>query len=346
MTVNVTIGYRPIMSRREILDFRAGNPWSPRARGTLAQAQDAAWGDPSHPGSEGRRAATWIEAARASVAELTGYRHVAFHPNRTSALEALLAAGHPIAAAPATARRSLLQHAELVLPVDPDGQLVQAPPSPARGFIVRQLGNEETGVRDRLLPALDTLLDATSALGRVPLPRDADVVIADARAWGSPVDLALVLSHRRGPSDAPVQVPEVVVAVDALTAAMGSLATRSASEAAAMDRLETRLQRDLPDVQFHGADRVPHIRSFSVLHLDAETLMRALDAAGYVVGSGSACVQDGTPSHVLAAMGRITHGNVRLALPVDADLASLDAFATTLIDIVARLRREAGVEDL
>lgn len=113
-----------------------------------------------------------------------------------------------------------------------------------------------------------------------------------------------------------------------------------------MEAFEGRLAQRLADVQFHGRGRVPHIRSLSILHLDAETMMRALDGRGYVVGSGSACVLDGRPSHVLAAMGRVTHGNLRLALPWDLDLAVLDRFADVVADTANALRIEAGVADL
>ena len=44
--------------------------------------------------------------------------------------------------------------------------------------------------------------------------------------------------------------------------------------------------------------------------------MTELDRRGFGIASGSACTASTlTPSHVLAAMGVLTHGNVRLALP-------------------------------
>ena len=192
----------------------------------------------------------------------------------------------------------------------------------------------------------NTVLDASAAFGRAPLPPEVDVVCTDLRAAGSPVDVGLILSRRPLDIEDDVQVPAAVVAVDALTTAWASMRPDADATAAAMDDFERTLQRRLPDVQFHGTDRAPHLRSLSVLHLDAETLMRALDARGWVTGSGSACVRDGEPSHVLAAMGRITHGNLRLALPYGLNPAVLGEFADDLIDAVTRLRIEAGVHDL
>ena len=46
------------------------------------------------------------------------------------------------------------------------------------------------------------------------------------------------------------------------------------------------------------------------------------------------------PSHVLEAMGVLTHGNVRLSLQRDATRAQVDAFCDALPDVVRELRRE------
>lgn len=338
------IGYRPIMSERHVLDFQAGNPWSARASDVFSRACTAAWADAAHPASEGRRSAVWRDATRATVAALTGFAHVRFVPDRRAAYEALALAGIRPSAAPATHRRHLLRRGPTPLPVDEHGS--SAVPSEHVGWLALQAANDETGVIDAIVNPERVVLDADMTLGRSPVPTDVPVVVADARCWGSPIDLAMVLSHEPIPIFEAVQVPAMAVAVDALTLAFEAMPERALAESVAMQALESRLVRNLPDVQFHGRDRVGHVRSFSVLHLDAETLMRALDAAGYVVGSGSACARDGSPSDVLAAMGRVTHGNVRLALPVGFDLDVLETFAQDLIAIVQRLRREAGVEDL
>ena len=66
-------------------------------------------------------------------------------------------------------------------------------------------------------------------------------------------------------------------------------------------------------------DRLPHVVTFSALYVDGESLVDALDRRGIVVASGSACTSSRLePSHVLAAMGALTHGNVRVTLPLEA----------------------------
>jgi cysteine desulfurase len=79
--------------------------------------------------------------------------------------------------------------------------------------------------------------------------------------------------------------------------------------------------------------------TFSCLYVDGEALVTELDRAGFSVSSGSACVADTRqPSHVLAAMGVLTHGNVRVSLPRDTPADSVTEFLDVLPAIVARVR--------
>jgi cysteine desulfurase len=75
------------------------------------------------------------------------------------------------------------------------------------------------------------------------------------------------------------------------------------------------------------------------MYVDGETLVRELDRVGFSVASGSACVADDLlPSHVLAAMGALTHGNLRIGLPWDVTLADVERFMLELPRIVAEAR--------
>ena len=331
------------MQSRQHYDFRLWSPWAPPALETLQRAAGAAWANPLHRASEGRRAAVWLEAMEATVAGFFGGGHVRFFADRDAAVAHVLSAfrGRRIATA-ATNRRSALPLADVHCGVDELGNAHWTDAD----VVLLQYGNEETGVIDHYAGGAIRVLDATNALGRVPIGAAWDYLIGSARAWGAPVDVAFVVSIRTlEPSPVP-SLPLVAVAVNALEQHWGACETRAQQTEAAMRAFEELVVQRIPDVQMHGDHRVPHMRSFSVLHLDAETLTRELDSAGYVVGSGSACTNDGTPSHVLAAMGVVTHGNLRMALPIDVDLDSLPGFVDVLQETVARLRREAGVDGL
>ena len=76
-------------------------------------------------------------------------------------------------------------------------------------------------------------------------------------------------------------------------------------------------------------DRLPHLVTCSFLYVDGEALVDALNRRGFEVVSGSACTASTLePSHVLAAMGALTHGNVRVSLTRDATEPDVEVFWT------------------
>ena len=105
------------------------------------------------------------------------------------------------------------------------------------------------------------------------------------------------------------------------------------------------------DVAGDGTQRLPHIVAFSALFADGETLVHELDRLGLAVASGSACTSSTLrPSHVLAAMGVLTHGNVRVTLPIAAVApsrgADVDRLVAELPGLLARVRRQLGTDAL
>ncbi|NUS49607.1 MAG: aminotransferase class V-fold PLP-dependent enzyme, partial [Nocardioidaceae bacterium] len=85
--------------------------------------------------------------------------------------------------------------------------------------------------------------------------------------------------------------------------------------------------------------RLPHVVTFSCLYVDGETLVTGLDRHGFAVASGSACTASALePSHVLAAMGALTHGNVRVSLTRDTTDDEVDRFLALLPRVVAEVR--------
>jgi len=133
----------------------------------------------------------------------------------------------------------------------------------------------------------------------------------------------------------------VLAAAASLTAISRERPGADTALRALVSQIRAEVPRTVPDSVVHGDPdaRLPHIVTFSCLYVDGEALVTELDRAGFSVSSGSACVADTRqPSHVLAAMGALTHGNVRVSLPRDVSAASVDEFLQALPPIVAKVR--------
>jgi cysteine desulfurase len=141
--------------------------------------------------------------------------------------------------------------------------------------------------------------------------------------------------------------------VVAAAAALRAAADEAGAEAERLFGLVERIRRvvadTVPDVEIVGdpVHRLPHLVTFSCLYVDGEALLHALDRRGFAVSSGSSCTSSTLrPSHVLEAMGVLSHGNVRVSLHRETTPDQVERFLAELPDVVATLRAESGVADL
>ena len=206
------------------------------------------------------------------------------------------------------------------------------------------------------------LVDASQSVGRVPVPAGWSALVASAHKWGGPTGVG-VLAVRTGtrwhaplPDDdrdgrVPGQpaLPLVLAAAVGLQAAVAEQGAEDRRLRALVDTIRSRVAASVPDVEVVGDpdDRLPHLVTFSCLYVDGEALLTALDREGFAVSSGSSCTASTLePSHVLAAMGVLTHGNVRVSLHRDTTEDDVERFLAVLPGVVERLRRDSGVEGL
>ena len=112
--------------------------------------------------------------------------------------------------------------------------------------------------------------------------------------------------HERNRRAGTENVPAIVGMGVAARLAAAKMAAESARVAALRDRLEDGILRGVPGTAVNGdpRSRVPNTTNISFDHVEAESLLIALDLDGVAVSTGSAC-SSGTlePSHVLRAMG-------------------------------------------
>ncbi len=199
------------------------------------------------------------------------------------------------------------------------------------------------------------LVDAGASAGRLPTPAGWSLLTASARKWGGPAGVGVLAVRKstrwREPLPADDRenrrvpgfpnVPAILAAAASLTAMGRERGATDAALRALVARIRAVVPQTVPDSVVYGDPdgRLPHIVTFSCLYVDGEALVTELDRAGFSVSSGSACVADTRqPSHVLAAMGALTHGNVRVSLPREASSQAVEEFLDVLPRIVAAVR--------
>ena len=248
--------------------------------------------------------------------------------------------------------------------VDRDG-LVEDARSPGVGVVALQTANHEVGTLQPVggldLPDdVPLFTDACASMGRLPLPGGWAAAAGSAHKWGGPAGVGVLLVRKRArwrnpfPGDDRVDerstgfenVPAVLAAAAALQAVVAERDEVNARQHELVDVVRRRVAAEVPDVEVVGDPdhRLPHLVTFSCLYVDGEALVTELDRRGFGIASGSACTASTlTPSHVLEAMGVLTHGNVRLSLQRDTTRADVDAFCDVLPGVVAEIRSRVGL---
>jgi len=207
------------------------------------------------------------------------------------------------------------------------------------------------------------VVDAAQIVGRLAVPAGWSVLAASAHKWGGPAGVG-VLAVRRGTrwrSPSPEDergsgrvpgfenVPGAIAAAAALRARLEESASLNARHRAVVDRIRSDVPRLVPDVEVvgHPTERLPHLVTFSCLYVSGEALLTELDREGFAVSSGSSCTASTlTPSHVLEAMGVLTHGNIRVSLARTTREPDVDRFLEILPRVVRRLRSASGAGGL
>jgi len=342
------------------LDSASSEPLHPAAREMLLAALDKGFADPLALHGNGRNARLLLDNARSVIAQCLGVREdeVTFTSSGTSAVH-LGVLGLLLGRSRVSSR--------LVHSVSYDG-VVNALSSPA-GVLAVQSANNEVGTVQPLPAVFAAATSATSGFssevpvfvdfaasaGRLDLPAGWSAAAASAHKWGGPAGVGVLLVRKGSrwrppfPVDDRVDprvagfenVPAALAAAAALQAVLAERATVNARQSELIDRIRTSVVASIPDVEVVGepTERLPHLVTFSCLYVEGEALVTELDRLGFGVASGSACTASAlTPSHVLEAMGALTHGNVRMSLTRDTTSDDVDRFLSVLPTVVARLR--------
>jgi cysteine desulfurase len=338
-----------------------------QAKGALDAARSSVAGlinaDPSEIvfTSGGTEADNLAIRGAAEALESTGRRHLVAsaieHEAVLNTLKALARRGWRTTLLPVD-QTGIVSPARLAEAVDADTALVS----------VMHANNEIGTIQP--IAELAAIAHARGALMHTDAVQSAGKIAVDARALG--VDLLSISAHKfNGPKGAGALfikrgtrlLPTVtggkhernrragtenVAAIAGMGAAARVAAAKRSTEAtriaALRDRLEEEILRGVPGAAVNGAreSRVPNTTNISFDHVEAESLLIALDLEGVAVSTGSAC-SSGTlePSHVLRAMGLPTHrtqNSLRFSLGMFSTDEEVDFVVSVLPRLVEKLR--------
>ena len=355
-------------------NFLAESPLAPQARAVLLDAFDQGWHDPRKIAQSSVRAGQLERQAIESLAENLGLQSGEIEVIGEPALSHFLAIAG-LASASSTLlhssvdRREILEVAKAAarsseLPVDQKGQILLTQYAGSDGDVVAilQAANGETGVTQNLEALISDLgpvgavaLDFTISGAQISLPTRWDCATYDSRAWSGPAGLGLLairdgsrwrnplphLSSRRTPHS--FSLPLLMASAIALEAWKKERDATQARLRALSSRLRTSISLAISDCDIAGdlSTSLAHLNSLSFLYVQGEELLRDLERAGFLVDSGSACTAENMqPSHVLAAMGLLTHGNIRVTLHEEVTETDIDEFVIALGSAVESQRRQ------
>ncbi|AKR43602.1 cysteine desulfurase family protein [Methylophilus sp. TWE2] len=240
------------------------------------------------------------------------------------------------------------------------------------GLVSAMLANNETGAIQpiaelaALAKAHGALLhtDAVQAFGKIEVNMSilgVHAMTISSHKIGGPVGVgALILDKRvdiapllhgggqeRGLRSGTENVAGIIGFAQACQLAMQTLVSRQDNVISLRRQLEAGLKTIGAKIFSPDVRRLPNTSFFAISNIEGETLVTALDKAGFAVASGSACSSDSTePSHVLLAMGiepDLARGAVRVSLSDSNSSEEITQFLAALQQQVQRLKGLSAV---
>lgn len=362
--------------------FDGERPLHPAGERVLLAAFERGWASPDGLGSASAQSRHLLGAAREEIAaHLKVAAHEVEFWGEPALISSLAIQGAPTFPsgkfiAGATERQEILSltnraHSWSIIPVSQLGvidrdQLIEEVESDS--VVALQSANVETGVVQDLKELSQIVgamgahlhLDFTASGPLLPIPSYWSTLDLPAKSWDGPAGIGVMLinsahrwanplSHARAQrSPGSYSLPLALAAAAALTGWLADAKTESDRIRALINRMREVIQQTISDVDIAGTgaknQSLPHILSLSLLNISGEQLVEALAQQGFAVASGSACVASAIePSHVLKAMGLLTHGNIRISLMHGVQESEIKRFLALLPGIVTSLRNSQGL---
>jgi cysteine desulfurase len=361
--------------------FDGERPLHPAGEQVLLAAFEHGWADPQGLGSASAQSRHLLNSAREEIAGHLSISPEEMEIWGESALISPLAIqgastfGSGKLVVGATERQEILALAHrsepsATIPVSQSGLLDRdylLEQVESDSVVAIQSSNIETGVTQNLKELSQIVggkgahlhLDYTASGPLIPLPAYWSTADFPAKSWDGPSGIGFMLIHknhrwsnplshattRRSPGS--FSLPLVLVAAAALTGWLKDAETESERIRSLITMMRGVIAQTVPNVDIAGSgvktESLPHVLSFSALNISGERLVNALAREGYAVASGSACIASAIePSHVLQAMGLLTHGNIRISLMHGVIESDVKRLVALLPGIISQLRSDEG----
>ena len=348
-------------------NFQSESPLHPKAFEVLHAAFDNGWADPRKLSQSGSKANQVKNQAIESLAASLKVPVDSIFPFSSMSLgyyvglQGLLSESLTLVHG-ATDRKDIFAIASRsshhVLPSALDGKLISPSQKSRNSVLALSVANAETGVIQECEEIIRSVnpdrifLDATASGIRVQGINNYSTAIFDSRSWYGPSELGLLVIKDKSLWSNPLPHlnaahPNFEASLPLLLASAVAIENFSSEveEANMRARKFNSQLRDsfaqIPDVDIAGSldSSLPHLLSASFLNCNGEELLRGIQGDGFSVDSGSACTADNLePSHVLAAMGVLTHGNIRITIHPDVTQSEIDGLISSVKTNVGRLR--------
>ena len=324
---------------------------------------EVTWPEPSKLGSDSKSAALLLNEARETFASHLGIRSDEIHflgePNLGFhlGLSGLMSEEKKLVYSNIDRMEVFAiaeGHKSKMLEVNSSGQLDFSELG-SDDVLSLQLCNRETGIIQNSRPKSPDQLaglfvDATASGTRIGLPENWSTALWDSTSWAGPSGLGVFavsksanwknpLPHLDGRiNPGPASLALIVASALAIDSWVADEKNLAAKIATINSDIRKYISTNIPDSDLApgGAD---HLISASFLYVNAEQLVTTLADKGYAVDSGSACSSiNMQPSHVLAALGVLTQGNIRLTIHHATTFEQAKEFLEVLSQTISELR--------
>jgi cysteine desulfurase len=348
-------------------NFQSESPLHPKAFEVLHAAFDNGWANPGKLSQSGSKANQVRNQALESIAAALKvpvdsiFAFSSMSLGYYLGIQGLLKDSAPLVHG-ATDRKDVFaiasRVAHQVLPCALDGKLISPTQQSPNSVLALSVANAETGVIqecDDIIQSVGTdriFLDATASGIRAQSTNNYSTAIFDSRSWYGPSEVGLLVVKNKSQWSNPLPHlnaahPNFDASLPLLLASAVALENFSSEVVEANQRarnFNSQLREafaQIPDVDIAGSldSSLAHLLSASFMNCNGEELLRGIANDGFSVDSGSACTADNLePSHVLAAMGVLTHGNIRITIHPDTTQAEIDSLISSIKKNVERLR--------